>query len=130
MARTIMPMTNEKDSLLMEELLKAGHIEYKYVVRLQAVLKRAKGSSTNDIAFFLGINLNSVSNYVKRHNAGGAEALLKGKARKPGTAPISEDAKNQTVRLACQEKPKDMAHWSIRELSKRFGISHTAREEY
>jgi len=126
MARTITSLVNEKDSLLMEELLKAGHIEYKYAVRLQTVLNRAKGISTNSIASFLGINLNSVSNYVKRYNEGGVEALLKDKTRKPGTAPITVEVKNRLTRFVCQEKPKDGTHWSTRELSKRFGISHTA----
>jgi len=125
MPRTIAPLVNERDSLLMEELLKAGHIEYKYAVRLQTVLKRAEGLSTNDIASFLGINLNSISNYVKRYNEGGVEALLKDKTRKPGTAPIPAEVKDQLTRFVCQEKPKDGTHWSTRELSKHFGISHT-----
>jgi hypothetical protein len=42
MARTITPLVNEKDSKLMEELLKAGHIEHKYAIRLQTVLNRTK----------------------------------------------------------------------------------------
>jgi len=110
----------------MEELLNAGQIKHKYAVRLQTVLNRAKGVSTNSIAAVLGINLNSVSNYVKRYNAGGVEALLKDKTRKPGTAPIPAEVKDRLTCFACQEKPKDMTHWSTRELSKRFGISHTA----
>jgi len=110
----------------MEELLNAGYIAHKYAVRLQTVLNRAKGASTNSIASFLGINLNSVSNYVKRYNAGGVEALLKDKTRKPGTAPIPAEVKDRLICFVCQEKPKDMTHWSTRELSKRFGISHTA----
>jgi len=110
----------------MEEILNAGHIRHKYAVRLQTVLNRAKGVSTNSIAAILGINLNSVSNYVKRYNAGGVEALLKDKTRKPGTAPVPTEVKDRLTCFACQEKPKDMTHWSTRELSKRFGISHTA----
>ena len=75
MAKAITPLVNEKDRMLMEELLKAGHIEYKYAVRLQTALNRAKGFSTNRVASFLGINLNSASSYVKRYNTGGVEAL-------------------------------------------------------
>jgi transposase len=126
MARAITPLINEKDSKLMEGLLKAGHVEHKYAVRLQTVLNRAKGFSTNSTASFLGINLNSVSNYVKRYNEGGVEALLKDKTRKPGIAPIPDEIKNQMIRFVCQEKPKNGTHWSTRELSKRFGVSHTA----
>ena len=112
--------------MLMEELLKAGHIKHKYAVRLQTVVNRAKGYSTNSIASILGINLNSVSNYVKRYNEGGVEALLKDKTRKPGTAPIPSEAKDRLTRFVCQEKPQNGTHWSTRELSKHFGISHTS----
>jgi len=126
MAKTVTPLVNEKDNMLMEELLKAGHIKHKYAVRLQAVVNRVKGYSTNSIASILGINLNSVSNYVKRYNEGGLEALLKDKTRKPGTAPIPSEAKDKLIRFVCQEKPKDGTHWSTRELSKRFGVSHTS----
>ena len=90
----------------MEELLKAGHIEYKYAVRLQTVLNRAKGFSTNRVASFLGINLNSVSNYVKRYNTGGVEALLKDKTRKPGIAPIPLELKTGSLVLSARRNPK------------------------
>jgi transposase len=126
MGRAITPIGKEKDFLLMEELLKAGHIKHKYAVRLQTVLNRSKGFSTTSISSFLGINLNSVSNYVKRYNTGGVEALLQDKTRKPGTAPIKAEVKDRLTRFVCQEKPKDGTHWSTRELSNHFGISHTS----
>jgi transposase len=126
MPRTILPQVKEKDVKLMEALLSAGHIEYKYAVRLQTVLNRSRGVSTNTVASVLGIDLNSVSNHVKRYNEGGVEALLGDKTRKPGKKPISTSVRNRLTRFVCQEKPKDGTHWSTRELSKRFGISHTA----
>jgi len=126
MARIIIPQTKEKDLKLMETLLAAGHIEHKFAVRLQTVINRAKGITTNTVALVLGINLNSVSNYVKRYNEGGVEALLQDKTRKPGKAPISLAVKNKLVKFACQTKPKDGTHWSTRELSAHFNISHTA----
>ena len=126
MAKEILPQKNENDVKLMEALLAAGHIEHKYAVRLQAVINRSKDISTNTIASVLGINLNSVSNYVKRYNEGGVETLLRDKTRKPGKAPIPTELKNKIAKYACQEKPKDGTHWSTRELSTRFGISHTA----
>ena len=126
MARTIEPQVKEKEVKLMEALLSAGHIEHKYAVRLQTVLNRARGVSTNTIASILGIDLNSVSNHVKRYNEGGIEALLRDKTRKPGKKPISLKLQNRIVQFVCQEKPKDGTHWSTRELSKRFGISHNA----
>ena len=126
MAKAILPVVEEKDLRLMETLLSAGHIEHKYALRLQTILNRARGVSTNTIASVLAIDLNSVSNYVKRYNEGGVEALLRDKTRKPGKAPIPIKLQNRIVQFVCQEKPKDATHWSTRELSKRFGISHNA----
>jgi transposase len=126
MAIVIIPKINSKDAKLMEALLAAGYIEHKFAVRLQTVLNRAKGISTNTVASVLGINLNSVSNYVRRYNEGGVDALLKDKTRKPGKTPVSITLKNRLSRFVCQEKPKNGTHWSTRELSMRFGISHTA----
>ena len=126
MAKAILPHAQEKDIKLMEALLAAGHIEHKYAVRLQTVLNRDKGVSTNTVSSVLGISLNSVSNYVKRYNQGGVQALLQDKTRKPGKAPIPVGVKNKIAKFVCQKKPKGGTHWSTREISAQFGISHTA----
>ena len=77
------------DLQLMEALLAEGHIEHKFAVRLQTVINRAKDFSTNDIALFLGININTVSSHVQRYNNGGIEALLCDKTRKPRNSAMS-----------------------------------------
>jgi transposase len=51
---------------------------------------------------------------------------LKDKTRKPGKAPVSEETKNKLCTIACNEKTKDAAHWSVRSLAKRVGISKSA----
>jgi transposase len=126
MGRQIIPEIKERDEKVMEALLKAGHVEHKYAVRMQTVLNRGKGISTSSIARVLGIDANSVSNYVKRYNAGGVEALLSDKTRKPGKAPISREVTHKLIEFVCKEKPKDRTHYSTRELSQIFAISHTA----
>ncbi len=126
MAQEVIPEIIGNDLQIMESLLADGHIEHKYAVRLQTVLNRAKKFSTNDIAKFLGININTVSSHVRRYNEGGIESLLRDKTRKPGIEPISETVKNTLVQFVCQNKPEHETHWSTRELGRRFGISHTA----
>ena len=44
--KKLRPKLNAEDKALMEKLLLAGHIEHKYVVRLQTVLLRKKGKGT------------------------------------------------------------------------------------
>jgi transposase len=126
MGKEIKPETSEKDMKLMEVILAEGHVAHKYAVRLQTVINRAKGRSTNDTALFLGMNINTVSKHVRRYNEGGIESLLKDKTRPAGTAPISEELKDKITQFVCQTKPENATHWSTRELSKEFKISHTS----
>jgi DNA-binding NarL/FixJ family response regulator len=68
MSKAIAPELNADDKTLMEKLLRSGHIEHKYAVRPQTVLHRANGKSSAEIAKCLGININSVTAYVKKYN--------------------------------------------------------------
>jgi hypothetical protein len=40
-------------------------------------------------------------------------------------APVSGETKNEICRIACNEKPEDATHWSVRNLAKQVGISLT-----
>jgi len=124
--KALQPNLNSEDKYLMEKLLTAGHIQYKYAVRLQTVLLRAKGKGTGGIAEFLGIHQSTVSLYINRYNTDGIDALLRDKTRKPGKEPISQEIKNETCRLVCNEKPAGETHWSCRSLAKRLGIGHAS----
>jgi transposase len=124
MPREIWPNASDEEITLMESILAKGEVAHKYAVRIQTVLNRARGLSTNDVALFLSIDPVTVSRYVRRFNDGGVNALLRDKSRKPGKQPVSEEVKNEITRVVCQEKPVDATHWSTRELAKRFGIGH------
>ena len=121
-----MPNLDHEDKVLMEKLLKAGHIAHKYARRLQIILHRAQGKSAQAIALSYGVGRSTVSTIVKRYNDGGLASLLHDKTRKPGKAPIDEALKNRICQAACHEKPKNATHWSVRELAKKFGVSKTA----
>jgi transposase len=122
----IQPQLDSEDKELMEKLLAAGHIEYKYAVRLQTVLLRANGKGTGEICDFLGLHQATVSSYINRYNAYGLDSLVHDKTRKPGKEPISQDIKNELCRLVCNEKPAGETHWSCRSLAKRVGIGHAS----
>lgn len=124
MPREVLPNASDEEITMMESILAEGRISHKYAVRVQTILNRAQGRSTNDIAAFLHIDPVTVSRYVRRFNEGGVNALLRDKSRKPGKAPVSEELKNEITRVVCKEKPENATHWSTRELAKRFGIGH------
>lgn len=126
MGREVLPNATAEDIAFMAKILDKGAIQHKYAVRIQTVLNRAEGRSTNDTAAALGLHIITVSRYVRRFNEGGVEALLRDKTRKPGKEPISTETKNELCRIVCQEKPENATHWSTRELAKRVGISHNA----
>ncbi len=126
MGRAILPTASEDDLQLMESILRTGRVEHRFAVRIQAVLARAYGKSTTEVASFLGIDAVTVSRFVHRFNSGGVNALVKNATKKPGKAPISDAVKNELCRIVCNEEPADATHWSTRELGKRLGIGHTA----
>ena len=121
-----MPNLEYEDKILMEKLLRDGHIKHKYARRLQIILYRAEGKSAQEIADAYHVGRSTVSTIVNRYNKGGLAVLLRDKTRKPGKAPISEELKSKICETACHVKPKDATHWSIRALAKNFGISKTA----
>jgi len=55
MGREVLPITTAEDLAFMERILDKGDIKYKYAVRIQTVLNRAQGRSTNDTAAALGL---------------------------------------------------------------------------
>jgi transposase len=123
--REVQPNLNTDDKDLMEKLLSAGHIEYKFAIRMQTVLLRAKGKGTTELSEFLGIHPSTVSLYINRYNEYGIDSLLRDKTRKPGKEPVSQEIKDELSRIVCTEKPLDETHWSCRTLAKRLGIGHS-----
>lgn len=126
MGREVIPTASTEDIEFMESVLATGEVKHKYAVRIQTVLSRARKQSTNDVASILGIDVVTVSRYVRRFNEGGVDSLLRDKRRKPGKAPIPVEVKNELCRIVCHEKPESGTHWSTRELEKRVGISRSA----
>jgi hypothetical protein len=49
MSKAMDPVLNADDKKLMEDLLKSGHVEHKFAIRLQTVVHRANGKSPTEI---------------------------------------------------------------------------------
>jgi transposase len=117
------PVITEEELAVLRTLVDSGKLPSKFAIRLLVILNRAAGKTLESISEFLAVSLSSVIRYVKRFNSGGLESLLKDKTRKPGKTPVSVETKNKICATACNEKPKNAAHWSVRSLAKRVGVS-------
>lgn len=126
MGSAVLPNIKPGDIKFMENILSVGKIQHKYTLRIQAVLGRTQGQSTNDLALILGMNPMTMSRYVHRFKEGGIDSLLKYKTRKPGKKTISVQVKNELCRIVPKVKPENATHLSTRELAKRLGIGHSS----
>jgi transposase len=124
--KELQPQMSAEDKDIMQKLLSAGQIKYKYAVRPQTVLQRANGEGTGEISDFLGIHPSTVSLYINRYNRYGIDSLLRDKTREPGKEPISQEKKDEIRKIVCTEKPKDETHWSVRTLARRVGVGKAA----
>jgi transposase len=125
--KTQLPLNaSEEELALIKKLVDSGKLKSKFAIRLLAILNRSAGKTLVSIAEFLNISLSSVIRYIERFNAEGLASLLKDKTRKPGKIPISEGKKKEVCKIACSEKPGNAAHWSVRSLAKRVGISKSS----
>jgi transposase len=120
------PNITGEELAVLKKLVDSGKLPSKVAIRLLVILNRAAGKTLESISDFLSVSLSSVIRYIKWFNADGLESLLKDKTRKPGKAPVSVETKNKVCAIACNEKPKDVTHWSVRSLAKRVGISKSA----
>jgi transposase len=116
------PVITEEELAVLRTLVDSGKLPSKFAIRLLAILNRAAGKTLESISESLAVSLSSVIRYVQRFNSDGLESLLKDKTRKPGKTPVSVETKNKLCAIACNEKPKDAAHWSVRSLAKRVGV--------
>ena len=96
-------------------------------LRARIVLLRTQGRKEADVAKELGTNVNTVSLWSKRFEAGGLEALSdrKGRGRKPWLPP----EKVRQVISRVTQPPKGRKKWSTRRMAAEVGISHHSVHE-
>jgi hypothetical protein len=108
-SRDVLPEIEEAEKELLEQLLKApAGLKHKHAVRVQAVLGRAEGLGTMDLAATLRVHPVSISGWVRLFNEDGVEGLIRDKSRQPGKAPVSKAVVNEVCRIVAHEKPQGL----------------------
>jgi transposase len=124
MSREVLPEIEEAEVL--DQLLRSeARLKRKHAVRVQAVLGRASGRGTVELAEALRAHPVSISQWVRLFNEQGIEALACGATRQPGKAPITDEVEREVLRIVGHEEPEGATHRSTRAVAKRVGISHT-----
>ena len=126
MSREVLPEIAEAEVEVLDHLLRSeARLKHKHAVRVQAVLGRASGRGTMELAEALRVHPVSISQWVRLFNEQGIEALVRDATRQPGKAPITDDVEKDVLRIVGHEEPEGETHWSTRSVAKRVGISHT-----
>lgn len=105
-------------------------------VRAHAILLSDQQYVISSIVDIFGVDRDSVSSWIDRYAAGGAEALED--ADHPGAPPILDDAEQQTLRRLFRKYPnrpgkilkelkektgKEISKWTLRDYAKRFRLN-------
>jgi len=92
---------------------------HKHVERARIVLASADRYSAQRV----GVSRPTVWRWQQRFAESGVEGLLRGKARKPGKAPIAAETTARVVALTCTAPPHQATQWTGRAMAKAIGIS-------
>ena len=96
---------------------------HKHVERARIVLASADRYSAQWVAQRVGVSRPTVWRWQQRFAESGVEGLLRGKARKPGKAPIAAETTARVVALTCTAPPHQATQWTGRAMAKAIGIS-------
>ena len=123
---TVLELTPEEKSELRRRAVSSTSTQ-RDALRARIVLLRTQGRKEADVAKALGTNVNTVSLWSKRFEAGGLEALSdkKGRGRKPWLPP----EKVRQVISRVTQPPKGRKKWSTRRMAAEVGISHHSVHE-
>ncbi len=118
-------VVNEADRGILEKWIKSRSIPGKQKQRAKIVLMSAEGVATSELMKKLKISNPTLNLWRRRYQEGGVEALLKGKSRPPGIAPVAQKKVQEVLSLTVTGKPTNATHWSCRSMAEQVGISKT-----
>ena len=95
------------------------------VERAKIVLASADGLSGSAICAAAGVSRPTVTQWLDRYEAQGAEALLKDRPRSGRPRQITSDDEAEIIRKTLEEEPPNSTHWSCRLMAEEVGVHPT-----
>jgi transposase len=111
------------DRARLEAVVADRNSPQKHVWRARVILATADGLGANEVMRRAGVSKPCVWRWQERFMREGVAGLLRDRSRKPGKAPLGEEAVRRVVALTCAEPPGETTHWTGRMLAKAVGIS-------
>lgn len=117
---------SREDRAGLEALVGDGNTAQKIAKRARIVLLTADGRGVMAIMREVDVSKTSVWRWQDRFMEAGIAGLIKGKTKKPGKKPLSDDIRHKVLEIAVKQKPENATHWSLRMLGAQIGISHSS----
>jgi transposase len=123
MAQIVCPLVSAEDRARLEAIVGDRNRAQKHVARARIILGSADRLSVAKVARRAGVGRPAVWRWQRRFAEAGVDGLLRDATRKPGKAPLGDEAVRRVVTLTCAEPPGEATHWTGRAMAKTTGIS-------
>lgn len=123
MAQDVCPLVLAEDRARLEAIVADRNRAQKHVTRARIVLAAADRLAVAAIARRTGVGRPAVWRWQRRYAEEGVDGLLRDKTRKPGKAPLGDEAARRIVAMTCAEPPGETTHWTGRAMAEVAGVS-------
>jgi transposase len=123
MSHEVCPLVSAADRARLEAIVADRNRAQKHVARARIILGSADRLSVAKVARRAGVGRPAVWRWQRRFAEAGVDGLLRDATRKPGKAPLGDEAVRRVVTLTCAEPPGEATHWTGRAMAKTTGIS-------
>src|SRR5215217_4663254 len=123
MAQSVCLVTPADDRARLEAIVADRNRPQKHVARARLVLLSADRLDVATVARRAGVSRPAVWRWQRRYAEEGVDGLLRDKTRKPGKAPLGDEAVRRVVALTCAAPPGEATHWTGRAMAAAAAIS-------
>jgi transposase len=123
MAQTLCPLVSAEDRARLQAIVADRNRIQKHVARARVVLGSADRLAVAEVARRAGVGRPAVWRWQRRYAEAGVDGLLRDRTRKPGKAPLGDEAVHRVVALTCGEPPGEATHWTGRMMAEAAGVS-------